>query len=140
MVKFDVWLEIKQLRAGPRSQSRSQSWSRPEWVVLTGVGVGVGKFSSTPIPARSLESVTALFHYFFPSQDGNKDGNEHYVLTADSRDGLPRMVVLSLRLRLFPDELAFNHRSRLDNHNRQRHSLWGPVTWPCLINFGEVTD
>ena len=40
------------------------------------------------------------------------------------------MVLLSLGLRLFPDELAFNHTSRLDIHNRQRHSLWGPVTWP----------
>ena len=41
---------------------------------------------------------------------------EHYVLTADSHDGLPCMLLLSLGLRLFPGELAFNHTSRLDNH------------------------
>ena len=65
--------------------------------------------------------------------------------TADSHDGVrcsctvPCAVLLSLVLRLFPGELAFNNTSRLDNHNRQRYSLWGPVTWPCLINFGGVT-
>ena len=32
----------------------------------------------------------------------------------------------------------FNHTIRPDNHNRQRHSLWGPATCPCLINFGGV--
>ena len=47
-------------------------------------------------------------------------------------------VLLLLRLRLFPGELAFNHTSRPDNHNRQRHPLWGPVTWPCLLNFSVV--
>ena len=54
-------------------------------------------------------------------------------------DGLPCTVFLSLGLRLFPGESVFNHTSRLDNHNRQRHSHWGPVTWPCLISFGGVT-
>ena len=63
---------------------------------------------------------------------------EHYVLTADSHDGLPCTVLLLLRLRLFPDELAFNHTSLPYNHNWQRHSLWGPVTWPCLLNFSGV--
>ena len=29
----------------------------------------------------------------------------------------------------------FNHTIRPYNHNRQRHSLWGSVTWPCLLNF-----
>ena len=47
---------------------------------------------------------------------------EHYVLTEDSQ-WFPCTVLLSLVLRLFPGELAFNHISRLDNHNRQRHSL-----------------
>ena len=47
-----------------------------------------------------------------------------------ARVQVPYTVLLSLGLRLFPDELAFNHTSRLDYHNRQRHSLWGPVTWP----------
>ena len=61
---------------------------------------------------------------------------EYYVLTADIHDGLP-CTVLSLGLRFaFPGELAFNHISRLDTHNQQRHSLWSPVTWLCLINFG----
>ena len=41
---------------------------------------------------------------------------EHYVLTADSHDGLQCMLLLSLGLRLFPGELAFNHTCRLDNH------------------------
>ena len=54
---------------------------------------------------------------------------EHYLLAADSHDGLLYTVLLSLGLRLFPGELAFNHTSQLDNHNRQRYSLWGPVTW-----------
>ena len=45
---------------------------------------------------------------------------EHYMLTATSHDGLPCTVLLSLGLRLFSGELAFNHTSRLDNHNRQR--------------------
>ena len=53
---------------------------------------------------------------------------EYYVLTADIHDGLPCTVLLSLGLRLFPGELAFNHTSRLDTHNRQRHSFWSPVT------------
>ena len=60
---------------------------------------------------------------------------EYYMLTADIHDGLPCTVLSSLGLRLFPGELAFNHTSRLDTHNRQRHSLWSPVTWLCLINF-----
>ena len=61
---------------------------------------------------------------------------EYYVLTADIHDGLPCTVLLSLGLRLFPGELAFNHTSRLDTHNRQRQSFWSPITWLCLINFG----
>ena len=61
---------------------------------------------------------------------------EYYVLTADIHDGLPCTVLLPLGWRLFPGELAFNHTSRLDTHNRQRHSIWSPVTWLCLINFG----
>ena len=63
---------------------------------------------------------------------------EHYLLTADIHDGLSCTVLLSLGLRLFPGDLAFNHTSQFDNHNRQRHSLWGPVTWPCLLNFSGV--
>ena len=47
------------------------------------------------------------------------------MLTADGHDGLSCTVLLTLGLRLFPGELAFNHTSRLDNHNRQCHSLWG---------------
>ena len=43
---------------------------------------------------------------------------EYYVLNADSHDGLPCTVLISLGLRLFPGELAFNHISRLNNHNR----------------------
>ena len=43
---------------------------------------------------------------------------EYYVLNADSHDGLPCTVLISLGLRLFPGELAYNHTSRLDNHNR----------------------
>ena len=58
---------------------------------------------------------------------------EHYVLTADGHDGLSCTVILALGLRLFPGELAFNHASRLHNHNRQRHSPWGRVTWPCRL-------
>ena len=61
---------------------------------------------------------------------------EYYVLTADIHDGLSYTVLLSLGLRLFPGELAFNHASRLDTRNQQRHSLWGPVTSLCLMNFG----
>ena len=34
---------------------------------------------------------------------------DHYVLTADSHDGLTCTVLLSLGLCLFPGELAFNH-------------------------------
>ena len=36
---------------------------------------------------------------------------EHYVMTAEvqTADGLPYTVLLSLGLRLFPGELAFNH-------------------------------
>ena len=64
---------------------------------------------------------------------------EHYVLTADGHNGLSSTVILALGLRLFPGELAFNHVSRLHNHNRQRHSPWGQVTWPFLINIGGVT-
>ena len=41
---------------------------------------------------------------------------EHYVLTVDIHDGLLCMLLLSLGLRLFPGELAFNHTSRLYNH------------------------
>ena len=64
---------------------------------------------------------------------------EHYVLTANGHDSLSCTVLLELGFRLFPGELAFNHTSRLDNHNRQHHSLWGQVIWSCLINFGGVT-
>ena len=64
---------------------------------------------------------------------------EHFVLIVDSHDGLPCTALLSLGLRLFPGELAFNHTRRLYQNNRQGHSLWGPVTWPCPINFGGVT-
>ena len=63
---------------------------------------------------------------------------EHYLLTADIHDGLSCTVLLSLGLRLFPGDLVFNHTSQLDKHNRRRHSLWGPVTWPCLLNFSGV--
>ena len=49
------------------------------------------------------------------------DGPKRHLLS------LP--LLLSLGLRLFPGEFAFNHTSRPDNHNRQRHSLWGPVYW-----------
>ena len=107
--------------------------------IPTLVGVGVGKFSSTPTPARSR---SRLQHFFIISFLVKLETNmeiEHYVLSADSHDGLPCKMLLLQALRLFPGELAFNHRSRLDNHNQQRHSLWDPVTWPCLINFGGVT-
>ena len=40
---------------------------------------------------------------------------EHFVLTAD---GLRCTLLLSLGLRLFPGESAFNHTSRPDHHNR----------------------
>ena len=63
---------------------------------------------------------------------------EHYLLTAGIHDGLWCTVLLSLLLRLFPGDLAFNHTSQLDNHDRQRHSLWGPVTWFCLLNFSGI--
>ena len=125
--------------AGLRSRSRSWSRSRPESVVLTGVGVGVGvgKFSSTPTPARSR---SRLQHFLIISFLFKME-TERFVLTADSPwfAMYACTALLSLGLRLFSDELAFNHTSRLDHHNRQRHSLWGPVTWPCLINFGGVT-
>ena len=127
-------------RSGLRSRSRSWSRSRPESVVLTGVGVGVGvgKFSSTPTPARSRSRLQHFFIIYFLVKMETKMETKHFVLTADSHDGLPCTALLSLGLRLFPDELAFNHTSRLDHHDRQRHSLWGPVTWPCLISFGGV--
>ena len=64
---------------------------------------------------------------------------EHYLLTADIHDGLSCTVLLSLELRLFPGELSFNnHTNQLYNHNRQRHSLRGPVTLPCLLNFNGI--
>ena len=67
---------------------------------------------------------------------------EHYVLTGDRHEVCrvhtvllaqichscsdnKNVILLSLRLRLFPGELAFNHTSRPDNQNRQHHSLWG---------------
>ena len=129
-------------RSRSRRRSRSRSRSRPESLVLTGVGVGVGvgTFSSTPTPARSRNRLQHFFVIPFLVKMESKIETEHYLLTADSYDGLPYTVLLSLRLRLFPGELAFNHTSRLDNHNRQRHSLWGPVTCPCLINFGGVAS
>ena len=115
--------------------------SESESVVLTGVGVGVGvgKFSSTPTPARSQSRLQHFFIISFLVKMETKMETEHYVLTADGHDGLSCTVLLALGLRLFPGELAFKHTSRLDNHNRQRHSLWGQVTWPCLINFGGLT-
>ena len=69
---------------------RSRSLSRPESVVLTGVGVGVGKFSS--IQSR-------LHHFFIISFLVKLETNmetEHYVLPADSHDGLPCTVLLLL--------------------------------------------
>ena len=48
---------------------------------------------------------------------------EHYVLTANSHDGLPCMLLLSLGLHLLPGELAFNHTSRLDNHKQSATPL-----------------
>ena len=113
-------------KSGLRSRSRSRS--RPESVVLTGVGVRVGVgYSTFSLPFSFLVKTEA------------KMETEHYVLTTDGHDGLSCTVLLALGLRLFPSELAFNHTSRLDNHNRQRHSLWGQVTLPCRINFGGVT-
>ena len=79
------------LLSGLRSRGRSRSRSRPESVVLTGVGVGVGKFSSVNFHSDSgPESVTALFHYFLPSHEGNRDGN--WTLLADCRH--PRWFVV----------------------------------------------
>ena len=92
-----------------------------------GVGIGVGKFSSTPTPARSRSRFQHFFIISFLSKMETKMETEHYVQTADSHDGVrysctvPCTVLLSLGLRLFPGELAFNHTSRLDNHNRQCH-------------------
>ena len=95
---------------------------------------GVGSFDRS----RSRSRLQHFFIISFLVKMETKMETEHYVLNADSHDGLPCTVLLALGLRLFPGQLAFNHTSRLDNHNRQRHSLWGQVTWPCLINFGRV--
>ena len=93
---------------GLRSRSRIRSRSRPESVVLTGVGVGVGvsKFSSTPTPARSRSRLQHFFIFSFLVKRETKMEIENYVLTARSHDGLPCTVLLSLRLRWFPGELA----------------------------------
>ena len=71
-----------------------------------GVGVGVGKFSSTPTPARSRSRLQRFFIFSFLVKRETKIEIENYVLTADSHDGLPCTVLLSLRLRWFPGELA----------------------------------
>ena len=63
---------------------------------------------------------------------------EHYVLTADSR-WFAVYGALITGVAFLSGEFAFNDTSRLDNHNRQRYSFWGQVTWPRLINFGGVT-
>ena len=123
---------IQNYKSGLRSRSRS----RPESVILTGVGVGVGKFSSTPTPVRSRSRLRDFFIISFLVKMETELETEYYVLTADIHDGLSYTVLLSLGLRLFPGELAFNHTSRLDTYNQQRLSLWGPVTSLCLINFG----
>ena len=91
---------------GLRSRSRSWSRSRPESVVLTGVGVGVSKFSSTSTPARSRSRLQHFFIFSFLVKRETKMEIENYVLIADSHDGLPCTVLLSLRLRWFPGELA----------------------------------
>ena len=88
-----------------------------------GVGVGVDKFSSTPTPARSRSRLQYFFIISFLVEMETKMETEHFVLTADSHDGLLCTALLSFGLRLFPGELAFNHTSRPDHHNRQRHSL-----------------
>ena len=93
-------------RSGLRSRSRSQ----PESVVLTGVGVGVDTFSSAPTPARSRSRLQHFFIISFLVKMETKMETEHYVLTADSHDGLSCTVLLSLGLRLVPGELAFNHK------------------------------
>ena len=78
---------------------------------------GVGSFD------RSRSRLQHFFIISFLVEMETKMETEHFVLTADSRhDGLPCTALLSLGLRLFPDELAFNHTSRPDHHNRQRHS------------------
>ena len=78
------------LKAGLRSRSRS--W--PESVVLT--GVGVGKFSSTPTPARSRSRLQHFFIISFLVKLETNMEAEHYVLSADSHDGLPCTVLLLL--------------------------------------------
>ena len=93
---------------------------------------GVGSFDRS----RSRSRLQDFFIISFLVKIETELETENYVLTADSHDGLPCTMVLSLGLPLFPAELAFNHTSRLDTHNRQRQSLWSPVTWLCLINFG----
>ena len=123
---------VVSLNSASGLRSRSRSRSRPESVVLT--GVGVGKFSSTPTPDRNRSRLQHFFIISFLVKRETKLETEHYVLTADSHDGLPCTVLLSLRLRLF----LGNQTSRPDNHNRQRHPLWGPVTWPCLLIFSGV--
>ena len=63
-----------------------------------------------------------------------KMDTEHDVLTANSHDGLPCTVLLSLGLRLFPDELAFYHTIRLDNHNLRYSEFTNnvPLTPPAI--------
>ena len=111
---------VVRLVAGRAAESESES-------------AGVGSFD------RSRSRLQHFFIISFLVKMETKMETENYVLTADSHDGLSCTVLFALGLRLFLGELAFNHLSRLDNHNRQRHSLWGPVIWPCLINFGGLT-
>ena len=84
----------------------------------------MSRFATPTLPKK--------LHPCFLVKRETKMETEHSVLTADSHDGLPCTVLLSLRLRLFPGELAFNHTNQPENHNRQRHPLWGPVAWPSI--------
>ena len=51
-------------------------------------GVGAGKFSSTPTPARSRSRLQHFFIISFLVKMETKMETEHYVLTADCHDGL----------------------------------------------------
>ena len=117
--------ESESAGVGCVDRSRSRSWSRKIFI-------------DSDIGPES-ESVTALFHYFLASQDGNRDGKQNITHVLTAYVCRVHTVLLSLGLHLLPGELAFNHTIRLDNHNRQRQSLKGQITWPCLINFGGVT-
>ena len=63
--------------------------------VGVGVGVGVGKFSSTPTPARSWSRLQYFFIISFLVKLETDMETEHYVLSADSHDGLPCTVLLT---------------------------------------------